>query len=797
MKTGNGQRGGRLFFSFGRGKQRLRVRNSKACNMQGASLGKRRHWPVTSERIGALPSINPLFDMIRIDIREKTSEIKDFAGTPAANSYTCDREEAATRVNRNANDEDTCLNLRGRQMSDNSVLKTRCMLLKIATWNVRTLFQAGKFDNVCQEMDRMRLDVLGISETRWTDNGKIVDNEKVMVYAGGEEHRYGVGIMMKKSIANCMLGYWPVSERIIMLKLQAKPFNINIIQVYAPTQDHPDDTVEMFYDEIRSVLKYAKSGEVTIIMGDMNAKVGKEEEYPTTGKYGLGKKNERGMMLVEFCKGEDLVITNTMFKHHVKNLYTWKSPGDLHRNQIDYIMINQRFKNNVKNVKTYPGADVGSDHNPVVMSVKVKLKRKKVQPQVVKYDMKMLKQDEVRRKYNIEIRNRFELLFRDETDMDDETRWNSIKETLNEALKTTVPVQAKKARQKWMTDEILNLMNERREKKRKTEEYKEIDKKIKSMCKKAKIEWWDTKCKDIERLEKEYKTKEMHDRIKDVTGKDKHQRGNELIRDKDGNMLFDEEAIQGRWEEYVQELYDDERGDMPTIPDEEDGEEILISEVEKTIKDLKIEKAPGMDQITTEMIKALDEYPVKVLTEFCNRIYDNGKTPGDMNASIIRKMPKKTKATKCEEHRTLSLMSHVLKLMLKIILRRNKFLEEEISDAQSGFINGKGTREGIFNLHTISERYTDLNRDVFACFIDYEKAFDKVNHKKMVECLINVGMRGKDIRFIRNLYWEQKAFIKLENSLSKEINIKRCETRLRLEPIFVQFIHGINIQKYR
>ena len=274
MKTGNGQRGGRLFFSFGREKQRLRVRNSKACNMQGASLGKIRHWPVTLERIGALPSINPLFDMVRIDIREKTSEIKDFAGTPAANPYICDREEAATRVNRNTNNEDTCLNLRGRQVSDNSVLKTRCMLLKIAIWNVRTLFQAGKFDNVCQEMDRMRLDVLGISETRWTDNGKIVDNEKVMVYAGGEEDRYGVGIIMKKSIANCMLGYWPVSERIIMLKLQAKPFNINIVQVYAPTQDHPDDTVEISYDEIRSVLKYAKSGEVTIIMGDMNAKVG-------------------------------------------------------------------------------------------------------------------------------------------------------------------------------------------------------------------------------------------------------------------------------------------------------------------------------------------------------------------------------------------------------------------------------------------------------------------------------------------------------------------------------------------
>lgn len=116
--------------------------------------------------------------------------------------------------------------------------------------------------------------------------------------------------------------------------------------------------------------------------------------------------------------------------------------------------------------------------------------------------MKMLKQDEVRQKYNIEIKNRFELLFKDETDMDAETRWNNIKQILNEALKTTVPVQAMKTKQKWMIDEILNFMNERREKKRKSEEYNEIDKRIKSMCKEAKIEWWDAKCKDIERLEK-------------------------------------------------------------------------------------------------------------------------------------------------------------------------------------------------------------------------------------------------------------------------------------------------------
>jgi len=68
------------------------------------------------------------------------------------------------------------------------------------------------------------------------------------------------------------------------------------------------------------------------------------------------------------------VITNTFFKHHPRRLYTWKSPGDVHRNQIDFITIKKRYRNTVKNAITYPGADMNSDHNPVVVKLKFRLK---------------------------------------------------------------------------------------------------------------------------------------------------------------------------------------------------------------------------------------------------------------------------------------------------------------------------------------------------------------------------------------------------------------------------------------
>jgi len=88
----------------------------------------------------------------------------------------------------------------------------------------------------------------------------------------------------------------------------------------------------------------------------------------------LGARNEWGQRLLQFCQENGMVIANTMFKHHPRRLYTWKSPGDRFRNQIDFIMVNARWRTSVTNCKTFPGAECGSDHQLLVMVHKLKLK---------------------------------------------------------------------------------------------------------------------------------------------------------------------------------------------------------------------------------------------------------------------------------------------------------------------------------------------------------------------------------------------------------------------------------------
>ena len=151
-------------------------------------------------------------------------------GPPVTDPDTNYMEEGPTlMVHRSAN-EDVISNPRRRMPSDSAALKTQDRNLGNAPWNVRTLYQAGKLDNAIQKIKKMKIDILGTAEIRWTENGKIRKGSHSILYSGGQEHRNRAGILVKNNNARSIMGYWPISNRVTMVKLQGKPFNINILQ---------------------------------------------------------------------------------------------------------------------------------------------------------------------------------------------------------------------------------------------------------------------------------------------------------------------------------------------------------------------------------------------------------------------------------------------------------------------------------------------------------------------------------------------------------------------------------------
>ena len=276
---------------------------------------------------------------------------------------------------------------------------------RLATWNVRGMGM-GKLDVIKQEMDRLGIEILGVSELKWTGMGHF-DSGQYRVYFSGHEsiwHR-GVAFVVNRSVAMSVLGYETVNDRIITIRIQGRALNLTIIQVYAPTTEASESDIEDFYSSLQETFDAAPSKDIKLLIGDFNAKVGCSIEPSITGSLGLGERNDAGDRLVEFCAENELTITNTLFKQPNRRLYTWTSPDGNSRNQIDYIICQRRWKSSVLSVKTRPGADCGTDHELLEARLSVRFKKLKRQIKTIKLDL-----DDIPADYAVAVSNRFDAL---------------------------------------------------------------------------------------------------------------------------------------------------------------------------------------------------------------------------------------------------------------------------------------------------------------------------------------------------------------------------------------------------
>ena len=174
----------------------------------------------------------------------------------------------------------------------------------------------GKLEVVKQEMARVNVDILGISELKWTGMGEFNSDDHYIYYWGQESlRRNGVAIMVNKRVRNAVLGCNLKNDRMISVRFQGKPFNITVIQVYGLTSNTKEAEVEWFYEDLQDLQELTPPPkDVLFIIGDWNAKVGSQETPGVTGKFGVGMWNEAGQRLIEFCQENALVIANTLFQ---------------------------------------------------------------------------------------------------------------------------------------------------------------------------------------------------------------------------------------------------------------------------------------------------------------------------------------------------------------------------------------------------------------------------------------------------------------------------------------------------
>lgn len=164
----------------------------------------------------------------------------------------------------------------------------------------------------------------------------------------------------------------------------------------------------------------------------------------------------------EFCQKEDMVITNTFYQLSPRRLYTWKASSDrkseIIRNQIEHIMIRRRFRNTIKSVKTYPGAEIAFDHNPVVAAIHLKLKKMVWKTTKERMDPRRLKDNVVYKNVQKNINDKLnELRYKDNNNITIDQQWQNIKWVLKD-MENAELKSIKRKNKKRMTQEILDLM---------------------------------------------------------------------------------------------------------------------------------------------------------------------------------------------------------------------------------------------------------------------------------------------------------------------------------------------------
>ena len=180
--------------------------------------------------------------------------------------------------------------------------------IRVGSWNVRTLYQAGKLQQVLREMTNYKVEILCVSEARWTDSGRrTLASGHTIFYSSRTDnlHRGGVAVIVTRKVENTLLEWKPVNDRLMKVRFNSKFAKLTIIACYAPTEEAEEEEKDEFYEQIEEGIRTTPRHDVLMVIGDLNARVGQDNtgKERAMGAQGFGCANNNGERLSDLCVG--------------------------------------------------------------------------------------------------------------------------------------------------------------------------------------------------------------------------------------------------------------------------------------------------------------------------------------------------------------------------------------------------------------------------------------------------------------------------------------------------------------
>ncbi|XP_047476441.1 uncharacterized protein LOC125030447 [Penaeus chinensis] len=506
--------------------------------------------------------------------------------------------------------------------------------LKLGTWNVRTMLTGISVDLgsindlrktavINNELSRLDVDIVALQETRLAEAASLREKDYTFYWHGkpkDERREHGVGFAVKNSLLKMIEPPTNGSERILTMRLNTTTCPVTLISVYAPTLMASSDTKDEFNENLCATLLKVPPKDQVILLGDFNARVGSDyEAWPSClGKLNVGKVNENGQRLLEFCTRLNLCVANSFFQTKPQNKVSWRHPRSKHWHQLDLVLVRRSNLNSIKVVRSYHSADFDTDH--LLVCCKVKLSPKKMffskakgKPRLNTANM----QDPV-------LVSQFTNLFEKEYSIIEsdqaEKRWQSLKSAMHSCALATFGRKKTKSSDWFETkSKILNpvivkkrqmqCVYNKHPSRENLYKLRQARNEAKQIVRRCANDYWMELSQHIENASATGNIRAMYEGIKTATGPT--QIKSAPLKSSSGELIVDKGKQLDRWKEHYSVLYSrqstvsesalaameqlsvlHELDEMPTI-----------SELSKAIDQLAPGKAPGSDEIPPDLIK--------------------------------------------------------------------------------------------------------------------------------------------------------------------------------------------------
>ncbi|XP_060516487.1 craniofacial development protein 2-like [Cylas formicarius] len=305
------------------------------------------------------------------------------------------------------------------------------------------------------------MDVVALQEIRWPEESTQTMG-KYTIFNGGtrdNKHEFGTGFAVSGEILGQVMNFRAVNNRISTLRIRDRWYNYTLISTHAPTEDKDEEVKDEYYEQLEQTISAVPKQDMLIILGDLNAKVGREEAFrPHIGRHSLHElSNDNGQRLINLAAANNLRIASTMFPHKNIHKETWISNDRKTRNQIDHVIANARHVRSIIDVKSQRGADAGTDHFLVRVKVRSRIKKTITSQEtsaLKRWNTDKLNQDETcRHEYQKELETQLQKNVTQEAS-DVEEHWKQIRTSVINAAQRALGENTKNRRRKdWYDKE--------------------------------------------------------------------------------------------------------------------------------------------------------------------------------------------------------------------------------------------------------------------------------------------------------------------------------------------------------